>query len=285
MPTSPAQLRSAINGVPPELALKIDYRDHTSLKPLGRRARTYSARQREAIAASISRFSFLVPILIDADDRVLAGHGRLEAAGALGLATVPVVVVSHLTAAEKRAYVLADNRLAELGGWDKRILAAELKELRTLDLDFDLTLTGFAEVEIDAIVFGVEAGAPEERPPARASAPVSRIGDLWRLGRHRILCADATQASSYARLTGEERARAVFTDPPYNCSIKGHVTSNTEHREFPMAIGEMDRAAFAAFLTSALARLVTSARKVRWSTPRWIGATPARSARPARPRS
>lgn len=235
-----------------KIALNVEHRARLSLKPLGRRARTHTPRQIKAIADSIKQFGFIAPLLVDDSGRVLAGHARLAAAEALGIETVPVVTLTHLSPEEKRAFVLADNRLAELGGWDKRILAAELKELRALDLDFGLTLTGFSEIEIEALVFDVGAGALDEKAPARATEPVSRLGDLWRLGPHRILCGDATQPASYARLMGQERARAVFTDPPYNCPIKGHVTSNADHREFPMATGEMDREAFTGFLTDTL---------------------------------
>lgn len=236
------------------LSLKIQHRPRLSLKALGRKARTHAPKQLNAVTASIRRFGFINPVLIDDSDHVLAGHARLAAAERLGMDHVPVVVVSHLTPAEKRAYVVADNRLAELGGWDKRILAAELKELRSLDLDFELTLTGLTEIEIDAIVFGDAAGLPPEVAPAEARpiTPVSRPGDVWCLGPHRILCGDATQPASYARLMAGERARAVFTDPPYNCPIKGHVTSNASHREFPMAVGEMDRDGFTGFLSAAL---------------------------------
>jgi DNA modification methylase len=238
----------------PDLALKIELRDRLSLKPLGRKARTHTPEQIESIARSIRQFGFINPVLIDDAGAVLAGHARLAAAERLGLETVPVVTISHLTSAEKRAFVLADNRLAELAGWDKSILADELRELRLLDPEFSVTLTGFTEVQIDALVFGADAenasdDAASVGPPA---SPVNRLGDLWRLGEHRIFCGDATKPESYAHLMGDDRARAVFTDPPYNVPVKGHVTSNAAHREFPMAVGEMSPEAFTQFLADSL---------------------------------
>jgi hypothetical protein len=250
MSRSQAQAAAELShGIARELGHRIEFRAIGSLRPLGRVARTHPRKQIDALKASLAKFGVVNPILIDEESYILAGTAVLKASQELGYTTVPTVVVSHLTKAEKRAYVLADNRLAELAGWDRSILADEFEAL--IDLGFEVALTGFSELEIEAISFGEEAAASvEEQEVARPQAPVSRLGDLWNLGGHRIFCGDATQLSSYQTLMGDERARMVFTDPPYNCPIKGHVTSSEHHREFPMAVGELDDAGFQAFLLS-----------------------------------
>ncbi len=233
------------------------------LRPWSRNARVHSRKQVRQIADSICRFGFTNPVLIDSDDRILAGHGRLEAARELGMATVPCLRVDHLTAAEKRAYVLADNKLALNAGWDEELLALELKELMEADLGFDIGVTGFTIAEVDQLMDGLapeEPGDPEddrlpdpERIPSRC-----RPGDLWRLGPHRLTCGDALDPKVVAALMDGEKAEMVFTDPPYNVAIDGNVSGlgKTRHREFAMASGEMSTEEFTRFLSAAFANLV-----------------------------
>jgi DNA modification methylase len=223
--------------------LAITYRPVSELKPSDRNARTHSRKQIKQIAASIKRFGFTNPILIDDDDRIIAGHGRVAAAKLLRLTEVPTIRLSHLSAAEKRAYILADNRLAEKAGWDPEILAIELQEL--IDLDFQVELTGFEMPDVDIIVEGagkVKAAGPEDEIPEPSSgATVSQPGDMWVLGGHRLLCADARENAAYVRLLNGEQAQFVFTHPPPN---------------FAMA-GEMSPEMFTRFLANVFGHLVT----------------------------
>lgn len=226
------------------------------LKAHGRKARTHSRDQIIKIAESIKTFGFSVPIIVDDANRILAGHGRLEAARSLGMEKVPVVALSHLDEAQRRAFIIAENRMAELAGWDRSVLKAELEELSSLNLDFDLEVIGFADAEIEAIVLGghEEADAADKTPPL-PETPTSREGDLWLLGDHRLLCGDALDPKSLETVLGGEQAWAVFTDPPYNVAVQGHVTKRGAHREFAMASGEMSDADFTAFLAKVWAQL------------------------------
>jgi DNA modification methylase len=236
-------------------------RDIASLRPYARNARTHSKKQVKQIAASIERFGFTNPVLVSDDGEIIAGHGRVEAAQLLGLRKVPTLALSHLNDAERRAYVLADNKLALNAGWDKEILAIELQGL--IDLDFDVELTGFSLAEVDLVLD--EAGdsdpdgsdAPEDHVPEISGTPVSLMGDLWLLGRHRLLCGDARRSDHLALLMQNERADMVFTDPPYNVKIDGNVCGlgSVKHREFAMATGEMSEDQFVRFLTETLGNM------------------------------
>ena len=237
------------------LALKIDYLPPASLSALGRKSRIHSKDQIRSIADSIRAFGFAVPILVDEDQKVIAGNARLDAAVQLGLPLVPVVALSHLTRAQKRAFVIAENQLATLSGWDKEVLRIEFEELSALDLDFSLETTGFVEPQIDAIMFGRKGVSAADKHPPLPTEPASRLGDLWLLGEHRLLCGDSTSPDSLAALLNGEQARAVFTDAPYNCRVQGHVTGNSAHGEFVMASGEMTEEAFTEFLAKSLARI------------------------------
>ncbi|MCR6643839.1 MAG: site-specific DNA-methyltransferase [Terricaulis sp.] len=229
----------------------------SALKPYARNARTHSKKQIDQIAASIKAFGFVNPILVDDDLTIIAGHGRLEAAKLLGLNEIPILRVSHLDAAQRRAYIIADNRLAEQAGWDPEILALELKELIALDLDIEVI--GFETAELDLLITAQEDADPsasdgaDAAPPPPASA-ITQLGDIWEMGSHRLVCGDALDASVYADLLGEARADLIFTDPPYNVRINGHAGGKgkvTRH-EFAMASGEMSRAQFEAFLNTSL---------------------------------
>jgi DNA modification methylase len=236
----------------------IEHLSPAGLRPYARNARTHSKKQVRQIADSIRRFGFTNPVLISDEAEIIAGHGRVEAAKLLGLETVPALRLSHLDAAERRAYVLADNKLALNAGWDQDLLAIELQAL--IDLDFDVSLTGFSTAEIDLTLDTARArdpdatGAEEDEIPAIRDVAVTRPGDVWRLGRHRLLCGDARQVASYAALMQGERAHLVFTDPPYNVPIDGHVCGQgrVRHREFAMGVGEMSNAAFTDFLVESL---------------------------------
>lgn len=251
-PNAPAPARALT--LPPALQLKVVYRRPEDLRAYGRKTRSHTRRQIEQITDSIRQFGFITPVLIDADQAVLAGHARLDAARALGLAEVPTVAVEHLSDAEKRAFALADNRLAELAGWDREALKIEFEELSGLDLDFSLDITGFSLPQIDAITFG-EPPPREDLAPAPPIAPVNQLGDLWRLGDHRLLCGDALDPANLKRLLGDEKVRTVFTDPPYNVPIGGHVTSSRRHGEFVAASGEMTDDQFTVFLAGVWAQV------------------------------
>ncbi|WP_372624272.1 site-specific DNA-methyltransferase [Falsiroseomonas sp.] len=236
--------------------LGIIYRPVAGLSPYDRNARTHSRKQIHQIAASIRQFGFTNPVLIDGNGCIIAGHGRVQAAKQIGMDRVPTVLLEHLTEAELRAYRLADNRLAEKAGWDPEILKIELQGLAELELDFDLELTGFETAEIDLILDGQPAvkDDPADAVPEApdAAAAVTRAGDLWELGPHRLLCGDSRDVEAYRRLMEGDLARVVFSDPPYNVPVGGHVCglARVQHREFAMASGEMSRAEFVAFLTA-----------------------------------
>jgi DNA modification methylase len=235
------------------------------LRPWPRNARTHSPKQIRQIAASIRRFGFTSPGLIDGENRILAGHGRVEAARQLGMDTVPCVRVDGMTMAEKRAYVIADNKLALNAGWDEELLALEFKELMEADVGFDLGITGFSIAEIDGLVEGLgpeEAGDPaqDELPHSGAVPSRCRSGDVYRLGPHRLICGDALNPDVVAALMDGEKAEMVFTDPPSNVAVEGDTiegdVSGPIQRELAMASGDLTRDNFAQFLTAAFANLV-----------------------------
>ena len=238
------------------LSLAITYRCVDGLKLDPANPRRHSRTQIRQIANSIEAFGFNVPILIDRDGNVIAGHGRLLACRERGITEVPTLCLDHLTPAQARAFLIADNRLTEVATWDDRLLAQQLKELSLLGLDFNIEVTGFEMGEIDLRIAALEKMSETDADPADmlpevpAGPPLSKIGDAWVLGRHRVLCGDALDAAAFTMLLGEERAAMVFTDPPYNVPIDGHASGlgAIHHRSFPMASGEMDRPEFTAFL-------------------------------------
>lgn len=241
-----------MNATPPAIEL----RPVTALKNANN-ARRHSKKQIRQIAESIRRFGFTNPVLIRDDGGIIAGHGRVMAAKELGLETVPTLKLSHLTPEEVRAYVIADNKLALNAGWDMEMLAIEFQAL--IDSEFDLSFTGFSLAEID-LTFDQAREASVETPdgldviPDLPEAAVTCLGDLWILGKHRLLCGDAREKRDYSRLLGAEKADLIFTDPPYNVEIDGNVTGlgRHSHREFAMASGEMSPEAFTEFLTTTL---------------------------------
>jgi DNA modification methylase len=241
--------------------LKIEYQPLARLRPRERNPRTHSRKQLRQIARSIQRFGFTNPVLVDDGGGILAGHGRVEAAKLLGIAELPTVRLSEMSEAQKRAYVITDNKLAENAGWDRELLALELDYIAQLDVEFDLTLTGFEMAEIDLILDGGTGDpAADDLPhPDRTAPIVSRRGDLWQLGPHRLLCGDARDGAAYTALLGADKASMVFTDPPYNVPIAGNVSGlgKLKHGEFLMGSGEMTQPEFVAFLRAVLGQLAS----------------------------
>jgi DNA modification methylase len=238
--------------------LQIRYRATESLRSYKRNARTHSKKQIRQISESIRKFGFTNPVLITREVEIIAGHGRVEAAKLLGMDKVPTIVLEDLTPDERRAYILADNKLALNAGWDSELLAIELGELSELGL---AEFTGFSTAEIDISLDAarnsdplLEELAPEDALVPPGHHPTSRRGDVWQLGRHALICGDAREPADYDAVTSNKPIDCIFTDPPYNCPVNGHVCGlgKTKHREFAMASGEMTREEFTAFLTATL---------------------------------
>ena len=236
----------------------VQMRPVSDLVPYSGNARTHSRKQIRQIADSITRFGFTNPVLTDDAGGIIAGHGRVAAARLLGLSEVPTICLSHLSPEERRAYVLADNKLAENAGWDPDILAIELQGL--VDIGFDLEVTGFSLAEIDIVLDGARskvsasAGRENMMPPGSEGPTVTRPGDLWQLGEHALICGDAREQVVIDRLTAGETVDLIFTDPPYNVPIDGHVSGlgRVRHGDFAFASGEMAPEAFVAFLEASL---------------------------------
>jgi DNA modification methylase len=230
----------------------------TSLTPDPGNPRKHFRTQVRAIARSIDVFGFTQPILIDRHRRIVAGHGRYEAAKLLGLTQVPVIFLDDLTESQVKAYRIADNKLSDRSVWDDQKLATELKSLSEVALDFDIEAIGFELPEIDVRIQSLDAPDSAERADefeAATGPAVSILGDLWLLDSHRLYCGNALEAAAWTTLMRTEKAAAVFTDMPYNLKIDGHVSGNgsVTHREFAMASGEMTKPEFAEFLTTSMA--------------------------------
>jgi hypothetical protein len=245
----------------PDTNLSIESISIRELRAAARNPRIHSKKQIAQISESIRTFGFTNPVLIDDGKTILAGHGRVEAAKSLGIEHVPCVRLSRMTSAQKRAYVIADNKLAANAGWDEEVLALEFQELAEIDLGFNIELTGFSTAEIDGLV--TSAGGKDDDDPEVDKLPsegplVTKAGDLWRLGEHRVLCADSTKSESFDILLGWERVDMVFTDPPHNVRIHGNAVGlgRTKHREFAMASGEMSSPQFMAFLKAIFQNLI-----------------------------
>ena len=223
-----------------------------------RKLRRHPPTQIRKIARSLETFGWVTPIVIDESGLVIAGRARIEAARMLGMAQAPAVSVHHLSAAEKRAYTIADNRLAEDASWDPDALRLEVAEL--LELDIEIEVTGFETGEIDVLLDAgdLDGADPADATPAPAAIAVSRPGDLWEIGPHRLLCGDALDPTSYELVLDGAVPGAVFTDPPYNVPISGHVCGlgRVQHREFAMASGEMTRTEFIVFLRKVCDRAI-----------------------------
>ncbi len=215
----------------PKMADHIELKSVDELIPYNKNARTHSESQVSQIAASIIEFGFTNPVLIDGEKGIIAGHGRLMAAKKLGLKEVPVVVLDHLSETQKKAYIIADNKLAENAGWDEEILASELADLK--DENFNLDLIGFEDQELEKIfsnLYDKDEEQEKEEIPETAEKPISKSGDVWLLGKHKLICGDSCKAETYQTLLGDELADMLFTDPPYNVdygnSMKDKVRGN-----------------------------------------------------------
>ena len=256
-------LRAAVGNRTDE-ELTVQYRELQTLKLNPNNPRQHGSRQIRQIANSITAFGLVSAIVIDENCTVIIGNGRLLAARSLGLHSIPTIQVRHLTPAQLTALAIADNKLTENSTWDDRLLAEQLKELSIHGLDLNIEITGFAMGEIDLRIEGLagtalaEPDPADEFPPVKNGVAVSKEGDLWQLGANRVLCGNALEEACYQVLMGGERAGMAITDPPYNVPIDGHVSGlgSLRHREFAMAVGEMDSSQFQEFLRASCANLV-----------------------------
>ena len=234
--------------------ISIQFLPITSLKPYPHNARIHSKHQIRQLAGSIRTFGLIRPVVIDEMNVILAGHGVVEAAKSLGMDSVPTIQILNLSEERKRAYILADNKLGENSTWDRGTLACELQDLLRIDCpEFDVTFTGFEMAEIDIVLEEANRDSQIEDESHEANfdqRPVTQLGDLWILGKHKVLCGNAIHDSSYKTLMVTRRASAAVSDPPYNVKIHGHATGNgaIHHREFGMASGDMSNAEFFSFL-------------------------------------
>lgn len=233
--------------------MKVEQISVATLRGYDRNARSHSKKQIRALSKSIETFGFCVPVLVGDDNQIIAGHARVAAAALLGLSSVPAIRLSHLSEEKRRAFILADNRLAEMGSWNNAMLAGELQGL--IDVGFDVQLVGFEAAQVDLIleeaqeISGDLEGPEDNVPTQTAGPPVTLLGDIWRLGTHRLVCGDARREATYARLLNGQKAQFIIADPPYNlmvANISG--LGRTQHREFPMASGEMTGPQFTEFL-------------------------------------
>lgn len=231
-----------------KLSSQVMHRPLAAIHINPRNARTHSKRQIKSIAESVRAFGYLRPLLLDEKGVLLYGHGSLEAARLLGLETVPTLTVSGLSDAQKRAFAIADNKLAEAAGWDRAVLHTEFEAL--LDL---LPPIGLELVDLESSI-----PEPEDAASDVQEMVVTQPGDVWHLGRHRIACGDARSSGDIERLMDGASARMVFTDPPYNVKIRGHVQGRGQikHREFAFAAGEMTERQYIAFLKAAFSNLI-----------------------------
>jgi hypothetical protein len=220
------------------------------LKPLGRETRKHPASQLRKLADSLEQFGLVLPIVIDAASRVVAGWGLVLAARRLGLVEIPAVTITDLEEAQLRALRLALNWLGEDSSWDPTALTLEFSDILEMDPTIDLQITGFEVGEIDVSLDGARADEEAEPPPEQGSLPVTQVGDLWIAGEHRIFCGDALNSASYETILGADRAEMVFADLPYKVAIDGNVSGlgSTRHDEFAMVSGEMSSPEFAKFL-------------------------------------
>ncbi|HDR9128803.1 TPA: site-specific DNA-methyltransferase [Burkholderia vietnamiensis] len=242
----------------PVADIRVEMRPVDALIPYANNAKRHTDAQVAQIAASIREFGWGAPILVDGQNNVIAGHGRLLAARKLGIADVPVVPMAHLTDIQRRALILADNKISENASWDDELLGLELAELK--DAGVDLALTGFSADEWDALIDGDEADrgglTDDDAVPEVNEMPVSRAGDIWMLGEHKLLCGDATKAESYQALLGDELADMTVTDPPYNVNYANTAKDKLRGKDRPILNDNLGDG-FEAFLTAACQNLLS----------------------------
>lgn len=257
-PAASCQSRAAAR-----LQLQVQYLPTSSLQPDPGNARNHSQRQLVRLKAVVAEFGFTNPILIDENTMVIAGHARLEVAHMLGMETVPCLRLEHLSASQKTALALADNKIGDMSEFDPERLAVQLSQLCAVD--FNIEMTGFETAEVDILLetqltTGTSATDPADvfSPADRAAPAVSRRGDCWVLGHHKLYCGDSLIAQSYESVLGEHRAAMIITDPPFNVPIQGHVSGlgKATHREFAMASGEMSPEEFTNFLRTEMNLMV-----------------------------
>jgi DNA modification methylase len=242
----------------PEPKLKVDYVSPDLLRPSPRNARLHSSKKIRQLSQSIKALKVIAPILVDEDFEILAGHARCAAAKLLGLREVPVVQIKHLSNAEKRAYRLADNRFSEKATWDNELLSIEIKELIATEIEIELT--GFDTADIDIILDSSDVDEADDDIPVPAPGPaITRVGYLFQLGEHRLICGDARDPTAYKTLMAGEKARMVMADPPYNLKIEGHVSGlgRVRHLDFTVGSGEFTFEQFVLFLRTAFILLVS----------------------------
>ena len=241
--------------------LKIEYRAVDALIPYARNAKQHSEAQVAQIAASIREFGWGAPILVDAQNNVIAGHGRLLAARKLALAEVPVVSLDHLSETQRRALILADNKIGENASWEDELLGLELSELK--DAGFDLGLTGFSTEEWEALIAGEEKNTDgltdEDQVPEVSETPISKTGDIWVLGEHKLLCGDATRAEDFKVLLGGELVDMTFTDPPYNVNYANTAKDKMRGKNRPIMNDNLGEG-FGTFLTDACTNILQSTK-------------------------
>lgn len=236
--------------------VQIEYRPIEALIPYARNSRMHSDAQVAQIAASIREFGWTNPVLVDGSNGIIAGHGRVLAARKLGFDQVPVIELVHLSESQKRAYVLADNKLAENAGWDDELLRIELEALQAAG--FDLSLTGFADDELAALMAelaGNEGLTDDDAVPKVTDDPVSQPGDVWLLGEHRLLCGDATDPVALETLMGSDLADMAFTDPPYNVNYANTAKDKQRGTHRPILNDNLGEG-FAGFMSAACANLL-----------------------------
>ena len=244
--------------------ISVVYRHLSELTPDPQNPRTHKDRQISALARSIKVLGFNIPVAVDASGKILCGHARYLAAQQLGMSEVPVIRLDHLSESQARAFMLADNKLSEMSDWNRGLLAVQLKELTAVDLTFDIEATGFSVGEIDLILDFDPAGldGADQVPNIPEGPPTTQMGDLWLMGEHLLLCANAQEASTYETLMAGKVAGMIITDPPYNVKVQGHVggKGSIKHPEFAMASGEMNSPEFTQFLKTSFEQMANHSK-------------------------
>ncbi|MEM1131849.1 MAG: DNA methyltransferase [Pseudomonadota bacterium] len=226
--------------------LVVEYRSIDTIRPYANNPRKHPRKQIRKLERSLKERGWTQPLIVDANNNLICGHGRLEAAKRIGESEVPVISLGDMSEADRRAYIIADNKLAEEASWSKELLRSELSGL--IELGYEVELTGFDTLEIDMMItLGDEVEDDCVELPDDQSAPISQIGDLFTIGDHRLIVGDASDAQVYKRLTDDERAQLILTDPPYGCAIANNVSGNgkVRHANFVMGSGETSLAEFA----------------------------------------